>query len=185
MPANTKTTIDFQRKIVKGISRFVSDRGYVTGDLPFIPELFRQNATFIPKATQEVDKVGMMGNELYRHLYVSFFGGIIATYFWYYARNSLSNRGLYAMCSELCPIDDLDKLSYGLMGMTVAEGEYDIKELFYEIYSYVSWELEEAGEMFGEETERKFADDLVKTFFHFGMWISLIKLGIHEKTKEE
>ncbi len=181
MMSNLKTSVDFQKKIIKGISGYVAERGFSTGNLPFIPELYLQNSRFIPRATEEVDKVGMMGNELYRHLYVSFFGGIIATYFWNFARNSLKTRGLYEMCVELCPLKDLDQLSYGLMGMTVAEGEYEIKELFYEIYSYAAWEYEEAREAYGEDSMARFEKELVRIFFHFGMCISLNKLEIQIK----
>jgi hypothetical protein len=181
MSGSFKMAVDFQKKIIKGISAFVADRGYNTGELPFIPQLFLQNATFIPKAIKEVDRVGMMGNGLYRHLYVSFFGGITATYFWHYAKNSLKNRGLYDMCTELCPLKDLDQLAYGLMGLNTAEGEYEIKELFYEIFNYVSWELDEQRENSSEETIKYYENELDKIFFHFGMCISLSKLGINFK----
>jgi len=183
MASNLKMAVNFQKKIIKGISTFVADRGYNTGDLPFIPQLFLQIATFIPKATKEIDGVGMKGNKLYRHLYVSFFGGIIGTYFWNYARNSLVHRGLYEMCSELCPLKDLDQLAYGLMGLNVAEGEYEIKELFYEIYNYVAWELDEEREISDEETISIYENELDKIFFHFGMCISLSKLDIHLKSE--
>lgn len=181
MAGNLKMTVNFQKKIVKGISAFVADRGFCSGDLPFIPQLFLQNATFIPRATKEVDQTGMMGNKLFRHLYISFFGGIIATYFWQYARNSLVRRGLYEMCTELCPLKDLDQLAYGLMGMNVAEGEYEIKEMFYEIYSYVSWELDEERENCSEAQMSIYESEMDKIFFHFGMCISLSKLGISFK----
>jgi hypothetical protein len=181
MASNFKMTVNFQKKIVKGISAFVADLGFSVGDLPFIPQLYLQNATFFPRAMKEIDQGGMMGNKLYKHLYVSFFGGIIATYFWQYARNSLTRRGLYDMCTELCPLKDLDRLSYGLMGLSEADGEYEIKELFYEIFSYVSWELDEVRESSSEEIMRFYENEMDKIFFHYGMCISLSKLGIHTK----
>lgn len=177
MTNDSRYLIDFQKKVIKGISGYAAERGYVTGNFPFIPELYLQNSTFIPVATEEIDKVGMMGNELYRHLFVSYFGGMIGTFFWYYTRDSLMSKGLYAMCKELKPIRELDELAYGLMGMTVAEGEYEFKELFYEIYNYVAWELDEAREQHGEETIAKLEKLFVKTFFHIGMWLALAKLG--------
>jgi len=177
MTNDNRCLIDFHTKVIKGISVYTADRGYITGDFPFIPELFLQNSTFIPKATEEVDKIGMMGDELYRHLYVSFFGGIIGTFFWYYARDTLMTKGLYSMCTELKPIKELDELAYGLMGMTVAEGEYEFKELFYEIYNYVVWELEEAGRECKAETIGRLKKILIKIFFHIGMWLALAKLG--------
>ncbi|HHU06248.1 MAG TPA: hypothetical protein GXZ65_07205 [Clostridiales bacterium] len=177
MSVDSRYLIDFQKRVIKGISGYSAERGYVTGAFPFIPELYLQNSTFIPMATEEVDKIGMMGDELYRHLYVSFFGGIIGTFFWYYARDTLMTKGLYAMCKELKPIKELDELAYGLMGMTVAEGEYEFKELFYEIYNYVVWELEEAAREYDEETIDRLKNILIKIFFHTGMWLALAKLG--------
>jgi hypothetical protein len=171
--------VDFHRKIVKGISGYTADRGYVTGDFPFIPELFMQNAAFIPKAIEETDRVGMMGEERYRHLYVSFFGGIIATYMWYYARDTLTSKGLYSMCRDFGSFKELDLLSYNLMAMSVDEGEYEIKELFYEIYSYVKWELDEAAKNCGKNEMEKLQNDLDRTFFQVGMWVSLNRLGVH------
>jgi len=177
MTNDSRYIIDFHTKVIKGISGYTSDRGYITGDFPFIPELYLQNATFIPMATEEVDKIGMMGDELYRHLYVSFFGGIIGTFFWYYARDTLMIKGLYSMCKDLRPLKELDELAYGLMGMTVAEGEYEFKELFYEIYNYVVWELDEAAQECGPDTIAKLKKRVVKVFFHIGMWLALAKLG--------
>jgi len=183
MPVDCLYLIDFQKRVMKGISRYSADRGYVTGAFPFIPELYLQNSRFIQLATEEVDKTGMMGEELYRHLYVSFFGGIIATFFWYYARETLMRKGLFEMCKEIKAIKELDELAYGLMDLTVEDGEYEVKELFYELYSYVVWELEEAARDHDEETVERLKQIMIKLFFQTGMWVALSKLGnlVHEE----
>ncbi len=177
MTSEVNYMLDFNKKVIKGISGLTAERGYITGEFPFIPELFMQNSTFIPQATEEVNKKGKMGDELYRGLYVSFFGGITGTFFWYYARDTLMTNGLYRMCTELRPINELDELAYGLMGMTVSEGEYEFKELFYEIYDYVVQELDKAEKGHGPEVIDKLKKRLEKTFFHIGMWLALSKLG--------
>ena len=177
MTNEVRYMIDFNKKVIKGISGLTAERGYMTGEFPFIPELFIQNSTFIPTATEEVSKKGRMGDELYRKLYVSFFGGITGTFFWYYARDTLMTNGLYNMCTELRPINEIDELAYGLMGMTVSEGEYEYKELFYEIYNYSLKELKEAERDCGHDIVDKLEKRLEKTFFHVGMWLALPKLG--------
>ncbi len=169
--------MDFNKKVIKGISALTAERGYVTGEFPFIPELFIQNSTFIPQATEEINKTGKMGDKLFRNLYVSFFGGITGTFFWYYSRDTLNSKGLYEMCRELRPINDIDELAYGLMGMSVSEGEYEFKELFYEIYDYIAHELEEAEKEHEPEVIDKLKKRLEKTLFHIGMWLALSKLG--------
>ncbi len=177
MTSKVNYITDFSKRVMRDISGLTAERGYITGEFPFIPELFIQNSTFIPQATEEVNRTGKMGDELYRNLYVSFFGGITGTFFWYYARDTLMVKGLYKMCTEIRPINELDELAYGLMGMSVSEGEYEFKELFYEIYDYVARELEVAEKEQGQDVTNKLKKRLEKTFFHVGMWLALSKLG--------
>ena len=38
MSVDSRYLIDFQKRVIKGISGYSAERGYVTGAFPFIPE---------------------------------------------------------------------------------------------------------------------------------------------------